>query len=434
MKGSVFKRCPCPAAELRDENGERRPCRKRHGSWWYNVPVPDSASGKTKQLTRGGFPTAKEAQRALTDLVSQINAGTWTDDQGMTVGQWLEKWLERKEQTGLRFSTLTIYRQHVRDYLTPALGTLRLKDLRPGHVSDLLASLQGTTGPSGKELSVSSILRIHACLRSALSTAQKMRLVSFNAARDVELPKPQRKRVRPWQPYELGAFLEHVRTDRLGTLFEILVASGLRRGEVLGLRWQDVDVATGTLTVAQQIVERAGLDSPCGACGLVHRGLRFGPVKTDAGDHRRVELDQYSAGVLLQQQILQDGERTEWGEAYSDHGLVFAREDGSPIRPSQVLRDFHRLTEQVQVPADPSNPNGPTTTLRKVRLHDLRHGSASLMLAAGVDMNVISKRLGHSRSSFTADTYAHMLDGVGREAAEKAAALIPRRSRVDDVR
>jgi integrase len=108
-----------------------------------------------------------------------------------------------------------------------------------------------------------------------------------------------------------------------------------------------------------------------------------------------------------------------WGEAYNDHGLVFCREDGNPLIPGNITELFHKLTDSFRL------DDG--SKLRRVRLHDLRHGQASLMLAAGVDMNIISNRLGHARSSFTADTYAHMLDGVGRDAAEKAAGLIPRR-------
>ncbi|PZO70256.1 MAG: hypothetical protein DI634_03550, partial [Kocuria palustris] len=144
--------------------------------------------------------------------------------------------------------------------------------------------------------------------------------------------------------------------------------------------------------------------------------------------NRRVELDRNTAGVLLGWQVTQGGERDAWGPAYADHGLVFCQEDGTPLRPERVDRLFHRLTDKVMVPEARERPDSPLVSLRRVRLHDLRHGQASMMLAAGVDMNVVSKRLGHSRSSFTADVYSHLLEGVGRDAAERAAALIPRRS------
>lgn len=430
MSGSVFKRCTCKKSELPLDarTGKPKTCTKPHGSWWLNVLADrDPATNKRKQVARGGFKSKRDAETALADLVTQMRSGTWTDDKGTTVAAWLDVWLERKEKNGLRPASVSVYRQHIQDYLKPNLGSLRLRDLRPGHVADMLDRLQDAEGKKGTKLSPNSITRIHACLRSALSTAVKMRLVTYNAARDVELPKVTRKRVRPWQPNELGAFLDSIQTDRLAALYETIAASGMRRGEACGLRWEDIDAATGVITVHQQLTEHAGYPGDCSLCGGAHRGVRFATPKTESGEYRKIELDQVTAGVLLHHQVSQGLERERWGEAYADHGLVFAHEDGNPLYPGWVTDHFQWLTERIRVPADWSNPMGDQVPLRRVRLHDLRHGQASLMLAAGVDMNIISKRLGHSRSSFTADTYAHMLDGVGRDAAEKAAALIPRR-------
>lgn len=418
MSGSVFKRCPCRKADLPVDGrtGKAKSCAKGHGSWWFNVAADrDPITRKRQQIARGGYRTKRDAETALADVVTQIRSGVYTDDKGTTVAAWLDTWLARKDKNGLRPATVKVYRQHIDDYLKPNLGALRLRDLRPGHVADLLDKLQAGTGKGGKTLSTNTVTRVHACLRSALSTAVKMRLATFNAARDVELPKVARKRVKPWQPAELGAFLDSIQGDRLAALFETVAASGMRRGEVCGLRWDDVDAAEGVITVRQQLTERAGDNSACQYCGVNHKGLRFATPKTDSGEYRKVELDQVTSGILLHHQISQGLEQEQWGEAYISHGLVFCREDGNPLSPGMVSDLFHRLSDRAG--------------LRRVRLHDLRHGSASLMLAAGVSMDIISKRLGHSRSSFTADTYAHMLEGVGRDAAEKAAALIPRRAR-----
>lgn len=384
-------------------------------------------------MTRGGFKTKREAQAAATDLVSQMNAGTWTDDRGMTVGAWLETWLDRKVANGLRPATARLYRQHIVDYLAPSLGHVRLRDLRPGHVSDLLQRLQTEAGAGGKPLSANTVVRVHACLRSARTTAVRMRLVSFNAARDVELPKVQRTRVRPWEPWELGAFLDGIQEQRLAPLFEVIAATGLCRGEALGLRWEDVDVARGVLVIRQQLTERSGTAEVCPSCNEVHKGLRFAAPKTESGEYRRVELDRNTTGVLLGWQATRGAEREKWRREYAEHGLVFCQEDGTPLRPERVDRLFHRLTDKVMVPKDRKRTEGPLVPLRRVRLHDLRHGQASMMLAAGVDMNIVSKRLGHSRSSFTADVYSHLLEGVGRDAAERAAALIPRRRSTEEV-
>ncbi len=180
----------------------------------------------------------------------------------------------------------------------------------------------------------------------------------------------------------------------------------------MGLRWDDVDLERGVLIVRQQIVSLYGDVPVCPYCGEQHRGAVFGKPKTASGEDRVVELDGGVVGVLLAHRFAQDAEGAAWADAYSDHGLVFAREDGRPIVPSTVTKRFVAL--------------GVAAGLRRVRTHDLRHGQASLMLAAGVPMAVVSKRLGHSTISITSDTYSHLLEGVGRDAAERAAALVPR--------
>ena len=206
---------------------------------------------------------------------------------------------------------------------------------------------------------------------------------------------------QPWEPGELGRFLDHAVGHRLGVVYDLIAATGLRRGEALGLRWSDVDLSAAALVVRQQLVD-TGKGSPT-----------FGPPKTAAGYHRRVELDQRTVGALLLHRLTQDEERRQWGSAYADLDLVFAQENGSPYDPAKVTKTFTTLAREAG--------------LRQVRLHDLRHGAASLMLPAGIPVGVVSKRLGHSSITLTNDTYQHLLEGVGRHAAEAAAALVPRR-------
>jgi integrase len=212
---------------------------------------------------------------------------------------------------GLRPTTERSYRRHLRDHLVPQLGRLRLRDLRPGHVEAMLRTVHA--GPS-------TVRRVHATLRSALSDAKRRRLVSYNAAVDVALPKAARPKVQPWEPAELGRFLDHAAGDRLGVLYEVMAATGLRRGEACGLRWADVDLERGRLVVRQQVV-------------VIGHELRFGPPKTASGDARVIDLDDGTVGALLGHRLAQDGERAEWGQAYADHGLVFARENGEPLHP-----------------------------------------------------------------------------------------------------
>lgn len=418
MKGSTFKRCSCPVEQ--DARGRRKTCPKRHGSWGYVVDAGrDPATGKRRQVTRSGYRTQAEASAALAEIMTEVEDGRYRDDGRRTVESFLVEWIESKVANGLRPTTARSYRQHIAAYLVPHLGHLRLRDLRPAHVSRMLRDLAEANDTRARKIGATSLRRVHATLRSALGDARREGLVKTNAAADATVPKAGRPKVRPWEADELGAFLDHAATDRLGNLFELIALAGLRRGEACGLRWSDIDLSRGVLVVRQQLVQVDGQGQACALCGETHRGIVFGAPKTSSGDARRVDLGEQGIGVLLAHRLSQDAERATWGTAYVDHDLVFAREDGNPLAPDQVTKRFGELVDDAG--------------LRRIRVHDLRHGRASLLLAAGVDIAVVSKLLGHSSIAITADTYSHLLENVGRAAADAADALIPRRPREQSV-
>ncbi len=402
MTGSTFRRCPC-----RDDDG--RPLRqdircalfapaKGHGSWYYRLDVGRTQDGRRAEERKGGFRTQKEAAQKLAEKVAEVTRGEHRDDGRLTVGEWLNSWLVDKVADGMRPTTERSYRAHIREHLIPRLGRYRLSELRPAHVDALLRELRA----AGK--GATTIRRVHATLRSALATAKRRRLVSYNAAEDVDLPAVPRSRVKPWEVTELAAFLDAVAGHRLGALYELMAFTGLRRGEACALRWSDIDLERSVLHVRRQLVQ-------------VGHQLIEGPPKTHSGEDRRVDLGERAVGVLLAHRLEQDAERAAWGDAYAGGGLVFAREDGTRLHPELVTKTFARLARQAGV--------------RPVRLHDLRHGQASLMLAAGVDMAVVSKRLGHSSITLTSDLYSHLLEGVGRAAANAGEGMVPRAQRPD---
>lgn len=329
----------------------------------------------------------------------------------MTTGQWLELWLSEKSKGtgasagGRQVATTTArsYRSHLDLYLVPQLGRIPLTKLAAEDISAAYDRIQVDRPKMGP----ATLARVHATLGSALGRAIKTRRIGYNPATHVDLPAAKRPKVKPWEPAELGKFLDHVVTDRHGPIFETIAAGGLRRGEALGLRWSDVDLESGILTVRQQLLDvRAG--EP-----------KFGAPKSEAGEDRLVELDGHTVDVLRARRFACDLERDEWREAYEDHDLVFAQENGRPYDPAAITKSFTSLVAKAGV--------------RRVRLHDLRHGAASLMLAAGVPVEIVSKRLGHSSLAITLDTYSHLLEGVGRDAAERAQALVPRTGRLPAV-
>lgn len=249
MRGSTFRRCGC-----RDEQGRpvadcpRLSRERSHGSRFYRIDTGrDPRTGRRREQRKGGFRTQREAQEALARVASSVSTGEHRHDDKQTVASFLSGWLERKVEDGvLRPSSVRMYRLYVDAHLVPALGPVRLQDLRPLHVDQLLRDLRcAGKGPT-------TVRRVHAVLRSALSSAKRARLVTFNAAEDVDLPVVPRTTVHPWEPAELSTFLDHAAEHRLGAVYEVLAFTGLRRGEVAGLHWSDVDLAAGVITVRRQ--------------------------------------------------------------------------------------------------------------------------------------------------------------------------------------
>jgi integrase len=202
--------------------------------------------------------------------------------------------------------------------------------------------------------------------------------------------------VQPWSAAELASFLNHVAGDRLGPLFEVIAACGLRRGEALGVRWSDVDLTNRVVYIRQTLND-------------VNGHLVFTRPKTRSSE-ASVPLTERAVGALLDQRLRQDTLRAEWAESYEDGDLVFARESGEPLRPDFVTKRFRALAV--------------TAGLRHVRLHDLRHGAASLMLSAGVPMAIVSKMLRHSSIGITVDTYGHLSEETARTASDAIGALL----------
>ena len=360
MKGSTFKRCGC-REELPDGKpgkskplGDRCPAlgKSSHGSWFYRADIgPDPLTGKRREQRKGGFRNAKEAQSALAQVVAAVSTGEHRHDERLTVGEWLTAWLARKVEDGqndahgsIRPSTAVMYRTYVEGTLIPQLGQFRLGELRHSHVERMLRDLHA--GGKGD----ATIRGAHAVLRSALSQAKRARLVSENVAQDVKgLPERGKSRPSPWEPEQLGRFLDATASHRFGPLFEFLAFSGLRRGEACALRWSDVVLEDRALNVRSSLIQ-------------VGPKWIEGKPKTASGE-RRVDLGERTVGLLLMVQLAQDEDRKRWGATYRDNGRVFAREDGADLSPEAVTKTFRRLAT--------------STGLRTMRLHDLRHVAAS---------------------------------------------------------
>jgi integrase len=400
MKGSTFRRCACKGDDGRQLGTQcPRLGSKGHGTWYFVTELPAGPKGVRRQERRGGFPTQKAAQVAMDAVKTRVCSGSYADAGKLTVGEYLQRWIVGKGK--LRPSTRASYSQHIANHLEPAIGHIRLSELRSFHIAEMLANIRAGDGEN-KAPGAATTQRIFATLRNALATAVQQGLIIVNPCTTVEIESESEQHATStvWTPQEAATFLDYVDADRLGILYDLTLTTGMRRGEVIGLRWQDVDLERGVLSVRQSVVQVGGTE-------------HVGQPKTRKST-RRVPLDKATVALLKAHRKRQVAEQLQWGEAWLDtDGRVFTREDGRGLSPEWLSRQFKLLSKRACVPI--------------IRFHDLRHSSASLALAGGVPLRVVSERLGHSSIGITADLYTHVFEEVGREAAEQIAAVIPRR-------
>jgi len=345
----------CP----RESDGSFAPHRCK-GTWRYILEYGRDSNGSRLQTSQGGFPTKGAAQTALQETVRTFMVDVSVHS--LTVGEYLETWLAGKH--ALKPKTMSLYRDFTTNYLVPNLGQIRLLQLRAHHLDRMYANI--ALGMRGRPLSASTIRRIHAVLRSALNSAVKRRLIPYSPADHIELAPENPKRPKPWTVQQCQTFLRDIADDRLANLYHLILFTGMRRGEAIGLRWEDVDLEGRCLSVVQQITEVHG------------RGV-VGTPKTKRGT-RLIPIDDDTVAILRRHQEMQDVERAAWGPAWNDAGLVFTREDGRALRPEYATRHFQALAQQSGLPA--------------IRLHDLRHTNASLAQVRGVASNASLDVLG----------------------------------------
>jgi len=414
-------------------------CRKH--KWEFAVELPPGPDGKRRQVKKGGYDSAKAAADARAEVIASHRAGTLPTDRTKTFGDWLDEWIEAKVKRGeIRDTTERGYRDVIKNHLKPRLGHIRLADLRgidltrayeqirddreaeraaaiarnaelaeQAAAADEARKARGLKRPVRprrvpvpRPISAATIARIHAVVSGALGDAVPD-LIPRSVAPDAKLPKATRRKVHPPTPEQYGAVLDAIEGDRWYTLVLVAGHSGLRRGELCGLRWSDIDLTTGRVVVARQrtsvgyrVVERE--------------------AKTEAGDERRVWLDADTMAAVKAWKKQQNAERLAWGEGYHQGGYVFTHEDGRPLHPDYVTKIVKRFLIRHGLPPH-------------VRLHDLRHFRASALISAGAEIAQVSKLLGHKNIAVTADLYGNLFDEAARKITEQAAGVVPRQGR-----
>jgi len=399
--------------QRKDEQGCQRCCarRVRATTWTWQHEV--MRNGKRAYVT-GTRRQKTEAEKALRESLADHDKGTEVMPNKDTVAMFLRGWLALRKH-GLKPGTYRSYSDIIEHRLIPHLGDERLSKLRPEMIARCYDELRKSgrrmakQGPSEgtveRGLSETSIEHTHRCLHAALEHAAKTRKVARNVADDIEKPKRDRVEMNTWTAEELRAFLASTAGHRLHPLFVTAATTAMRRGELLGLKWTDIDLRG----------KRWADDDLDGALVSVRRSrtsvgyeVHEGTPKNDKA--RTVDLDAETVAVLRRWHTAQLEERVAWKGAWTDTGLVFTREDGTGLHPHHVADAFDAAVKRSKLPA--------------VRFHDLRHGWATIALRAGVSPKIVSERLGHASVGFTLDVYAHATPGWQAEAAETFAGLV----------
>ena len=335
--------------------------------------------------------TRKEAEQALRTELAKRDRGIDVTPQRVTIAEWLTRWLEAHATTrDLEESTRVRYERVIRRQLVPALGHRTLQSLRPVHVQEFYAQ---------SSLSVSARRRSHVVLSRALDDAVRAQLLALNPAHGVSPPSERRQRdrldeQRALDDGELRALLDQARGTAHEAPLRLTLATGLRQGELLALRWSDLDLEAGTLTVARN------------AQILAASGVLFRPPKT-RNARRTLEISPATITLLRLHRAQQHEHRLRLGRAWADGDLVFPSAIGTPWFPRNFYRGYKRLVERSGI----ARP-------QEVVWHTLRHTAATHWIKAGVDIHIVSRRLGHASAAFTMDTYGHLLSGMQKRASE----------------
>ncbi len=341
-----------------------------------------TAKGPKRRTVYG--KTRKEAADKLAKVLSDRIEGIDYDDENMTVREYLDRWLKGSVRGSVRQSTYDRDANLVQNHLQPALGGIKLKKLSAAHVQHFYRDRLD----SG--LSASTVHKMHAILHKALARAVTWHMLPRNVTEAVQSPRPAPKRMRPLSPAEARRLLDTASGDRLEALYILAVTAGMRQGELLALKWQDVDLENATVSVRRTLTRDGGR-------------VVIGDPKTKKS-RRLIRLTTQAGNVLRRHLERQLHEIQMLGDNYTDRGLVFTTGTGAPVNPSNLRqRSFARLLRKAGLP--------------HIRFHDLRHTCATLLLSKGTHPKFVQELLGHATVAITLDTYSHVMPGMGDQTA-----------------
>jgi integrase len=360
--------------------------RKRGTKWSFSIDVGrDPETGKRKQKTVSGFKTKKEAEKACAEMITKIEKGEYVEESKETLGEFLIEFMENKVKHSIRASTYHNQIFMTKKQLLPALGSKKLKDIKPLDIQKFYSKKME------EGLSAAYIKQLHSILTKAFRTALEWGLIEKNVMATVKAPRIQKKNMAIWTMKEANQFLEYVKERKFFIVYVLAIYTGMRKGEILGLRWRDCDLENNTISIQQTLYKTNGT-------------FVFQEPKTK-GSKRIITISDFVVHCLKKQKARQNEWKLRLGQAYQSSDLVAANWVGTPIDPTHLHCDFKSSIQKAGVPV--------------IRFHDLRHTHATLLLQMGENPKVVSERLGHADVSITLDTYAHVLPNMQKDLAKK---------------
>ncbi len=352
------------------------------GTWFYVLNFHNEM-GERKQKRKRGFKTKKAASEALKEVEVDMSRGSYIAPAKIKFGEFIYEWLKIKSMS-LGNQTILLYEINIKTHVIPILGNLQLDQVKSLHIQRFVADLRD------KGLADSTIKRVYSIVNTCLNYAVKVGILSVNEASKIESLKVNYKKMGIWDIEQINKFLKVAEGHRYYSVFYIAIMTGLRQGELLGLRWEDVDLKQRVLHV-RQILE--------------HDGKSFKEGAKTKSSVRSIAISSSVKSLLLQHKDRLDSERDYLGKDYTNLNLVMCTEKGTPINPRNLIRAFKQLSEIADLP--------------RIRFHDLRHTHATLMISQNEPMKLIADRLGHSKISTTMDTYGHLLPNMQRDASDR---------------
>jgi integrase len=352
----------------------------------------DPRTGKSKRKSFYG-KTRKEAVDKMNKALQDINKGGYIEPTKYKFEDWLDKWLENYNKDRLKASTYDSYESRVRIHIKPDLGKIPLGKLQTNTLQEFYNKKLKDGRFDGKGgLSERAVRHLHTIISLSLDQAVLEKLVPINVAKATKPPKVKNKKMRTLTEAEIFTFIESVKDDKFYTAYIVAITTGVRRGELLGLCWDCVDLVEGRITVERQLL-------------ALKEGITLDDGTKSKLSKRAITLTKDAINELKKHRVQQEKVK-KWltDSGYIDHNLVFARDDGSFLDPREFTKRFQRKLKKAGLPI--------------IRLHDIRHTHASMLLADNVHPKIVQERLGHSSINVTLDLYSHLSEGIQRRASD----------------